>query len=271
MGVVAAALCLAGLTGCSGRYHDMPAFSAIPFKDYENHSVGRFKTSYIIDQIDKAYRGANPGPIGVTTLVNVDDLHTTSTFGRMYSEQLMSELALRGFDVVELRHADALQFLSDAGEFSLSRDVGAIKHSRDLGGVLVGTYVVSPVRVYVNIRLIDPATSLVLSAGSVEMSKSKEIARMLRGGSLPSSLERIPVRHLEYTSYPLALFPRRLNRYSEYEGDYGVEPKLYERPRAPRQALPRRRLEAPKLSVESPQDERASEGGSGREGESSAN
>jgi hypothetical protein len=69
-----------------------------------------------------------------------------------------------------------------------------------LAAVVVGTYVVSPERVYVNARLIEPSTSLILSAGSVEMSKTRELTKMLRGGSMPNSLERIPVKHLGYAS-----------------------------------------------------------------------
>lgn len=190
---------------CSKRYDDMPAYLPIPMGDYSNEGVGRFKTAYIVDQIDQHFRGTNPGPIGVTTFVNVDDLYNTSTFGRMYSEQLMSELAMRGFDVIELRHADALQFMSGRGEFALSRDMGSIRRSRELGGVVVGTYVVSPVRVYVNARMIDPSTSIVLSAGSVEMSKTTELARMLRGGAFPGTLERIPVRHVGISTVPLTI------------------------------------------------------------------
>jgi hypothetical protein len=116
----------------------------------------------------------------------------------MVGEQLMSELAMKGFDVVELRHADALQFLDTSGEFALSRDPRAIRGHRNLAAVVVGTYVVSPERVYVNARLIEPSTSLILSAGSVEMSKTRELTKMLRGGSMPGSLERIPVKHLGY-------------------------------------------------------------------------
>lgn len=196
------------LSACSRRYDDMPVY--LPFsinKDYQNESVGRFKTSYLAEQIDSYYRGTNPGPLGITTFVSVDDLYHTSTFGRVLSEQLMSELAMRGFDVIELRHADALQFLVSGGEFGLSRDVAAIRKERDLGGVVVGTYVVSPVRVYVNARLLDPSTSKVLSAGSVEMSKTDEIARLVRGGSLPPTMERIPVKHLGIATLPLGLFP----------------------------------------------------------------
>jgi hypothetical protein len=135
----------------------------------------------------------------------------------MYGEQLMSELTMRGYDVIELRHSDALQFLNNTGEFALSRDIGLVRRSQNLGGVVVGTYVVSPERVYVNARLVDPASSVILSAGSVEMSKSDEIARLLRGGSLPGSMERIPVKHLGLSTYPAALFPSPAMRVYEME------------------------------------------------------
>lgn len=188
------------LSACSPRYDDMPAYWPIPMKEYDNYGPGRFKTALLAAQIDRYYRGSAPGPIGVTTFVNIDDLYASSTFGRMVGEQLMSELAMKGFDVVELRQADALQFLDSSGEFALSRDVRAVKPHRNLSAVVVGTYVVSPERVYVNARLIDPSTALILSAGSVEMSKTRELAKMLRGGSMPGTLERIPVKALGYAS-----------------------------------------------------------------------
>jgi TolB-like protein len=218
-------LALLFLTGCSKRYNDLPAYSIIPVGDYKNESVGRFKTSYLVDQIDEYYRGTNPGPIGVTTFVNLDDLYNTSTFGRVMGEMVMGELAMRGFDVLELRHSDALQFLGSDGEFALSRDVSAIKRERDLGGVVVGTYVASPQRVYVNARLLDPSSSMVLSAASVEMDKSSEIARLLRGGSFPATLERIPVRHLGIATYPMNVMAPG-NSWMEHE-EGGVSPELY--------------------------------------------
>jgi TolB-like protein len=197
--VVTAAASVLTISGCSPRYHDMPEYWPVPTKEYDNYGPGRFKTALLASQIDRFYRGSAPGPIGVATFVNIDDLYTSSTFGRMVGEQLMSELAMKGFDVVELRHADALQFIDTGGEFALSRDVRAVRPHRTLAAVVVGTYVVSPERVYVNARLVEPSTSLVLSAGSVEMSKTRELAKLLRGGSSPLSLERIPVKHLGYS------------------------------------------------------------------------
>ncbi len=220
--------------GCSKRYSDLPAYWPIPFREYGNESVGRFKSSYLAEQIDAYYRGSDPGPIGVTTLVSLDDLYSTSSFGRMYAEQLISELTMKGYEVVELRHTDALQFMNNAGEFALSRDTGSVRDSRNLGGILVGTYTVSPQRVYVNVRLVDPKSSVVLSAGSVEMDKTKEISRMLRGGSFQTSMERIPVKHLDYTTYPAFMFPGMAGRRYEVEempqapSHDSIKPKLPE-------------------------------------------
>ena len=204
-------------SGCSRRYDDLPAYMSWWPEESPNASVGRFKTTYLAQQIDEYYRGTNPGPLGVTTFVNLDDLYVTSSFGRMLGEQLMSELAMRGFDVIELRHADALRFMTLGGEFGLSRDIAAVRRERELGGIVVGTYVVSPIRVYVNARLVDPTSSMVLSAGSVEMSKTSEIAKLLRGGSTPGTLERIPVKHLGFATMPLELFPAHMRSMYDME------------------------------------------------------
>lgn len=200
--LLSTALILLPLAGCSKRYTELPAFSAIPISDSFNYSVGRFKTSYLADQIHAYFRGSTRGPIGVATFVDLDNLYESSSFGRMLGEQIMSELVMRGYNVIELRRAQSIQILEYQGELGLSREVPLLKDWQDLSGVIVGTYVVSPVRVYLNVRLIDPASSVVLSAGSVEMAKTSEIARLLRNNVVPPSLERIPVRQLGYGTFP---------------------------------------------------------------------
>jgi TolB-like protein len=190
------------LSGCSKRYSNLPPFSAIPLGDSFNYSVGRFKTSYLADQIHAYYRGTTNGPLAVTTFVSLDRIQNSSTFGRILGEQLMSELAMKGYDVIELRLADAMQVAADEGELGLSRDMRLIRNAQNVTGIVVGTYAVSPDNVFVNARLIDPASSLIVSAGSIEMPRTDEISRLLRANSFPQSLERIPVRHLGYL-YPL--------------------------------------------------------------------
>lgn len=231
--VALAVIVLAACAGCQRPGGQVPTLSSASPQPSAPHTSGRFKTAVIVEQIDSYYRGVNPGPIGVTTLVNADDLYKSSTFGRLFSEQMMSELSMRGYDVIELRHADALQFLASTGELGLSRDVGAIRRERTLGGVVVGTYVASPIRVYVNARLVDPSTSVVMSAGSVDLDNTPEIARLLRGGGLATSLERIPVKRLGFSTYPLSRFETNEDRLEAQEWTVPpaglgpkVEPKL---------------------------------------------
>ena len=235
--VVCTGILVLGATGCSPRYDDMPAYWPIPNREYDNYGPGRFKTALLAAQIDRHYKGSAPGPIGVTTFVNVDDLYSSSTFGRMVGEQLMSELAMKGFDVIELRHTDVLQFLDRGGEFALSRDAGMVRPERNLAGVVVGTYVSSPERVYVNARLIDPSSSVVLSAGSVEMSKTPELAKLLRGGSMPGSLERIPVRHLGSVTRPIDPNDTKRRRWLDEESGWDI-PQSLPFPTSPTASLP---------------------------------
>ncbi len=186
--------------GCSKRYQDLPTFIGIPFEDSENYSVGRFKTSYMADQIHAYFRGNIAGPIAVTTFVEIDNLYQSSTFGRILAEQLISELSMRGYNVIEIRLSDAVQIMEEQGELGLSRQVDTLRGQQSLSGLVVGTYAASPERVYVNSRIIDPKSSNVVSVASVEMKKTSEISQLLRGNSVPTSLERIPVRHLSSDS-----------------------------------------------------------------------
>lgn len=224
-----------GFAGCQRPLNSSPVLESAVVAPRPPGTSGRFKTAVIVDQIDSYYRGTNPGPIGVTTLVSADDLHKSSTFGRLFSEQVMSELSMRGYDVIELRHADALHFLGNTGELGLSRDIGSVRRERTLGAIVVGTYVVSPIRVYVNARLLDPTTSVVLSAGSVDLDYTPEIARLVRGGGLAPSLERIPVRRLGFSTHPLGMADRR---FDELEVDDWTAPPGAAGPRVEPKLLP---------------------------------
>lgn len=239
--LLASLFMISGVSACSKRYQDLPVFSALPLRDVENQSVGRFKTSYMADQIHAYFRGNLNGPIAVTTFVDIDNLYESSTFGRLLGEQMMSELSMRGYNVIELRQAEAMQIMFDRGEFGLSRDIATLKKNQDVSAIVVGTYTASPQRVYVNCRLIDPSTSLITAVGSVEMAKTPEITRMLRTNTFPPTLERIPVRHLGYGRSPAPHY------YPYYYGpawapdSQGYDPEgeaPFIQPHAPTPALP---------------------------------
>ncbi len=215
------------IAGCSKRYSNLPAFSAFPIHDSFNYSGGRFKTSYLADQIDAYYRGNSNGPLAIATFVNLDRLYNSSTFGRILGEQLISELSMKGYDVIELRLADSMHVMNDEGEFGLSRDIRTLRQMQSITGIIVGTYAVSPDRVYVNTRLIDPASAMVVSAGSVEMPVTTEITRLLRNNSFPQAMERIPVRSLGYTYQQIPMWGYGVPTYG------GIDPTELNEPLSP--------------------------------------
>lgn len=204
--ILIVAICLFCTASCSKRYQNLPVFTSYSIPDTENGSVGRFKTSYLADQIHAYFRGNMAGPIAVTTFVEIDNLYQSSTFGRILAEQLISELSMKGYNVTEIRLSDAVQIMESEGELGLSRQTDVLKPQQHLSGLVVGTYAVSNDNVFINARLIDPSSSRIISVGSVEMRKDKEIAQLLRGNSFPSSLERIPVRHLSYQKAPMPYY-----------------------------------------------------------------
>lgn len=244
LSLVALLVIVPTFVGCSKRYSNLPPFLAFPIGDPENQSVGRFKTTYLADQIHAYYRGSTNGPLAVATFVDINNLYNSSTFGRLLSEQLISELAMRGYDVLEVRHSETMQIMNDEGEFSLSRDIEMLKDTQQITSLLVGTYAVSPERVYLNVRMIDPRSSIILSSGSVEMPKTDEIERLLRANSYIQSLERIPVRSIGYPT-PVPGSPRfygpsafEFDMYRYEEGVPSQDKKEENGPALQKQSLP---------------------------------
>jgi len=104
-------------------------------------------------------------PIIVTTFSNIDDLDTSTTFGRMLSEQISSRFSQRGFIVREMKFRQNSIYISkDNGEFVLSRDVSTLSKEYNSSAVVVGTYGESAQGAYVSARIIDPSNSTIISS-----------------------------------------------------------------------------------------------------------
>ena len=104
-------------------------------------------------------------PIIVSTFSNINDLESSTTFGRMLSEQIASRFAQRGFVVREMKFRQNSIFISkENGEFVLSRDINAISKENNASAVIVGTYGESADGAYVSARIIDPSDSTIISS-----------------------------------------------------------------------------------------------------------
>jgi len=103
-------------------------------------------------------------PILIASLVNINNLETSSALGRMIAEQMSSRLVTMGYSVVELKLRNSFLIKEGKGEFILSRDVRDISRSRGAQAVIAGTYAVGAKAVFVNVRLIRATDSKILAA-----------------------------------------------------------------------------------------------------------
>lgn len=140
----------------------------------------------------------------MTTIVPVDDLSMATRFGRLCTEQLITELDMVGFTVVEARKTESYLMRDKQGEFSLSRDPRWIGAKFNADVVLVGSYTKAGDQTLINVRLVSVADSTVLAAASAMMNlrgdhflaamfppERKDESRMLRGDSVMRVRKRV--------------------------------------------------------------------------------
>ncbi len=105
--------------------------------------------------------GLQGKPLLVGTISRVNDVESSSTFGRALSEHLSSRLATLGVTVVEPRVRKTLA-VNAGGEFLLSRDVEDLQKRAPAKTLLTGTYSHGRDLVTVHLKLIDASTQVVL-------------------------------------------------------------------------------------------------------------
>ncbi len=122
----------------------------------------------------------------VASIVDVDALETSSTFGRTISEQLSGRFAQLGYSVSEVKMRDSLAVRPHQGELMLSRDLAFLAGRQDAQAILTGTYSIGEKNVFVNLRLLRAGDGRVLSATDFRLPIDADIDSMLptktRGG-----------------------------------------------------------------------------------------
>ncbi len=106
------------------------------------------------------------GGILIASMVNVDDLTDSSSFGRIVSEQIASTLSGEPhmFPVIEVRLRQNIFLKERAGEFLLSREIMDLSKKHSAQALLVGTYAVSHEAVYVSARIVNPISNQIVSS-----------------------------------------------------------------------------------------------------------
>lgn len=124
--------------------------------------------------------GSSGAPFIVATLVNIDQLEQSSTLGRLVSEQIASRLTQLGHGVVELKVRNGIYMKRNEGEFLLTREIKEIASVHQAQAVIVGTYAESANLVYVNLKAVNPANSMILAAYDYALPLDAQIRSMVR-------------------------------------------------------------------------------------------
>jgi TolB-like protein len=119
-------------------------------------------------------------PFIVATLVNIDQLEQSSTLGRLISEQVASRMTQMGYGVLELKVRNGIYMKRNEGELLLTREIKEVATTHNAQAVIVGTYAESSALVYVNLKIVNPATSVVLAAYDYALPLDKQIQSLIR-------------------------------------------------------------------------------------------
>ena len=131
----------------------------------------------IADVTDPYLRSAVALP---SAFVDLNNMHRTSAFGRLFSEQLIYEFNQRGFPVREYRIPDSITLVDNVGEFYLTRLVENVKVQAPGAVVIAGTYHAEDQAVFVNARLVRPNDGRVLRTASLVIPNNGLNKRLLR-------------------------------------------------------------------------------------------
>ena len=136
------------------------------------------------DAIAKLTANVNPGNVGtgpvlVATVVNVNNMGTSSPLGRTLSEIYANQMAAQGFNVKEVKLRGDLYVREGTGELMLSREMRDIARSQNAAMVLVGTFSPAANFTYVSIKLVRTEDSRIITGYDYALPNDRDVTRLL--------------------------------------------------------------------------------------------
>lgn len=133
--------------------------------------------------------------VTVATFVNLDQIYETSALGRYLAEQMLHELQRSRVDVVDVRMMPAMQISKGHGEYALSRDMNELSYVHQADAVVAGTYSVAAGQIFVQARLLENGTGLLLASSSLDFKMDGLVEAMLKdsGQPLPTPIQQVAI------------------------------------------------------------------------------
>lgn len=114
------------------------------------------------------------------TLVNIDALGSSSTLGRLISEQVSARFTQGGYRMVEMKFQNSVYMARDQGELMLTREVHKLASEYEAQAVIVGSYGESKDYVLINLKVVEPRTNHILAVYDYSLPIDENVRQMLR-------------------------------------------------------------------------------------------
>lgn len=122
---------------------------------------------------------AKDEPVLVASFVNIDDLDSSSTFGRITAEQIASRLSQHSIKVIDMKLRNNVFIKQRSGEFILSRELKNISKEYEAQAVLCGTYAIGKNDVYISAKLIRAVDGVILSSYDYTLPKGPDMSTLI--------------------------------------------------------------------------------------------
>ena len=150
------------LVGCSGS--DRPV-RQISYEDAANSELiaANYKAANALIAQSRLSLALEQ-PVMMATVVNINQLETSSAFGRLVSEHISAKFSQSGFKMIEMKARKNVYMKRNEGELLLTREIKDIAAEHNAQAIVVGLYAVSTDTVFVNVKVIHPNGNQVLAA-----------------------------------------------------------------------------------------------------------
>ena len=144
--------------------------SKIEYNSSLNSDAGtmNYLVSALSDQLtqNKNFTDIEKSAIAITSFVSLDNLKSTSRLSNILSENLIHEMQIRGYKVIDFKTMNEIK-IDARGDFLFSRDVSKLRKSLNVDYALTGTYIEYRKGTVVNARIINLKTHVVLSSAQI--------------------------------------------------------------------------------------------------------
>ena len=119
---------------------------------------------------NKNFKNISDNRIAITSFVALNNFEKTTMFSNIISENLIHELQVRGYKVIDYKTMDTIKINKD-GDFIFSRDTKKLRKQYDINLVLSGTCTSYKRGLVINARILDMRDHSVVSSAQIWMPK----------------------------------------------------------------------------------------------------